>query len=505
MPSAKASEIHFQLTGVVIDGSTVFKSADFAPLYGALIGKDVTLTQMFALPNAITAKYRSAGYILSQAIIPPQKIVGGVVHIHVIEGYVDHVEFKGDVHDLRGLIRKTAEKITESRPLTLKVLERYVQLIGDIPGITVRTVIQPSKNVPGAATIVLILDRTAVSATAQIDNRGSLAIGPVEGLVAVNFNSLLGLDEQTSILLATTGQTRELKYGQFTSSWILGPEGTRFAASGSYSDAKPGGPIAALDAIGHTTTAHGYFDFPLIRSRSENLNLGGGFTFLNSTTDLLGKPYSEDRLRYLSATITYDVADTLLGDTRPASNIVNVDLSQGLDLLGASKTGSPDLSRANGHADFTRFYVEATRVQPLFGRISMALSVAGQLAATPLLTPVQFGLGGSRFGRGYEPSELIGDNGIAASIEGRYDLATGITSIRYAQLYTFYDVGKIWNKEVPAGSFSQASLASAGAGIRFDLFGKLSVDLELAKPLTRPIASRANKDVRLLFNVSTRF
>ncbi len=505
LPSAETAKIHFTLSAVVIDGASVFTDADFAPLYQQLLGKDVTLAQIFELRDAITAKYRKAGFVLSQAIIPPQKIAGGVVHIHVIEGYIDHVDFQGDLHDARGLIEDTAEKITQSRPLDVNALERYVLLISDIPGIAVRTVIKPSEKTPGAATLVFILDRDAVSGQVQIDNRGSRAIGPEEGQIGINLNSIFGLDEQTSLLLATTGQPKQLQYGQLTSAWILNPEGLRFTTSGSYSDSKPSGSIAILGAIGHTLTVHSLLDYPLIRSRSENLHLTAGFSYLNSTTDLLGTKFSDDRLRYFSASAIYDFADTLLSDAYPASTIIDAELSQGLDILDASKTGSPNLSRANGHSDFTRFYAEATRIQSLFDNTSLALSLSGQAAGSPLLSPVQFGLGGSRFGRGYEPSELTGDEGIGASVEGRYDLPFNFDPISAPQLYAFYDLGQIWNIDTLPGTPPQASLASAGIGFRLTFLERFSVGFELAKPLTRSIASRGTKGIRPLFNISTRF
>jgi hemolysin activation/secretion protein len=260
-----------------------------------------------------------------------------------------------------------------------------------------------------------------------------------------------------------------------------------------------------LDAIGHTLTLHGTLDAPLLRSRSENFHISLGFTYLNSRTDLLGTPFSNDRLRYLTARAAYDFSDTLLGDGYPASTIISAELSQGFDILDANKTGSANLSRAGGHSDFTLVYGEATRIQSLFGNTSLALSIAGQHAASPLLTSVQFGLGGSRFGRGYEPSELTGDDGVAGSIEGRYDLPSIAEFLGHPQLYAFYDVGQIWNQEAPLGTPPRESLASVGGGVRFTLLGHFDLDLGLAKPLTRAIASRGNKDIRPLFSISTRF
>jgi hemolysin activation/secretion protein len=499
-----AAKIHFKLADVVIEGATVFSKAQLGRLYRPLVGQDVTLAQLFELRDAITAKYRAAGYILSQAIIPPQKIAAGIIRIRVIEGYVARVEITGNpraINDRRHLIQEMGHRITRERPLTASTLERYVLLIGDIPGISVRTVLKPSKDRSGAADLVLILERKAIGVTAEADNRGSKAIGPFQGQAGIDLNSVFGLDEQLSLRIATTGQPDQLQYGELALTSLVGPVGLRFENSVSYSVSKPGGAIAPLNAIGHTLNGRSLFEYPLIRSRSENLHVTLGFTYLNTKTMLLGALFSDDRLRYASASTTYDVADTLIDDTAPAQNLLYAELSRGFDILDASKTGSANLSRANGHSDFTRFYLEATRTQSVTNNLSVALSMSGQIAAAPLLTTVQFGLGGARFGRGYEPSELTGDDGIAGSAEARYDF----NIFGHPEFYAFYDIGQVWNIDAPLGTAQRASLASAGGGVRFSLTEHFFFDLELAKPLTRPIASRGNKDIRPLFNVSTNF
>ena len=505
LPPAKAASIHFTLTGVVIDGASVFSQADLAPLYQNLLGHEVTLAQIYELRDAITAKYRKAGFVLSQAIIPPQKIAGGIVHIRVVEGYIDHVEFQGKTDDDRGLIREMAEKITESRPLNVKVLERYVLLVSDLPGISVRTVIKPAKDMPGAADLVFILSHALVSGDAEIDNRGSEAIGPEQGQIGIDFNSIYGQDEQTSFLFATTGQPKELQYGRVASMWVLDPEGSRLTLSGSYSRTNPSGQISVLNPTGWAVIGSALFDYPAIRSRSENLNLGAGLTYENSVTKLLGQHFSDDRIRYLSVHATYDAADTFFGDRYPASNIIEGQWYQGLNILDETHTGSIYLSRGNAQSDFSLFTATATRIQSLIDNTSLAVSASGQVSDAPLVVPMQFGLGGSRFGRGYEPSELTGDEGVAASVEARYDIPFFSDIFGHPELYAFYDVGQIWNIDALPGTFSSASLASAGGGIRFTVLGRIDIDFELAKPLTRAIASRGNKDVRPLFNISTRF
>ena len=303
----------------------------------------------------------------------------------------------------------------------------------------------------------------------------------------------------------TTGQTKELQYGRYSSSWLVGPEGTHLDLSASYSHTNPSGAIAVLDPRGHAFNSSAFVDHPLIRSRTTNLNLSAGFTYLNSVTDLLGVPFSNDRLRYLTVRTTFDAADTLLGDAHPASNLLDAEWDQGLNIFDESRSGSNHLSRLNGHSDYSLFVGTATRIQSIAGGTSLALSISGQVASASLLTPVQFGLGGSRFGRGYEPSELTGDDGFAASVEGRYDLPFFSQIIGHPQIYAFYDVGQIWNIDPLPNAPSSASLASAGAGVRFTFLDRFDLDLEIAKPLTRIVASRGDKNFRPLFNISTHF
>lgn len=504
LPPEEAANIKFELVSILIEGSTVYKDSEFVPLYKTLLGREVTLKQIYELRDAITAKYRADGFVLSLAIVPPQKVNGGV-HIRIIEGYIDNVSFEDEIKDRLKLIESIGEKIKQSRPLNIRSLERYVSLIDDLPGISVRTVLMPSKDKQGAADMLIMLKRKSFGGFAAIDNRGSKAIGPVQARIGFDFNSVLGFNEHNSILLATTGEPSELQYGAIQSDWPLNSNGTRLGLSVGYSHTEPGGEISTLESIGTGWTGRLSITHPFILSRSKNLNIGAEFAFRNTTNDLLGIKYSEDRVRSIAVRASFDAADTFFGGRHPASNIITVEASRGLDIFNATETGSATLSRANGHSDFTKLTIDATRIQSITGRISLAIALAAQASADPLLSAEQFGLGGGSFGRGYEPSEVTGDQGVAGSLEARYDFGLGASWFRSPQGYVFYETGKVWNIDPPAGTAKDAALSSAGIGTRFDILDRISVNFEVAKPLTREVASQGNKDVRVFFSVLTLF
>jgi hemolysin activation/secretion protein len=176
---------------------------------------------------------------------------------------------------------------------------------------------------------------------------------------------------------------------------------------------------------------------------------------------------------------------------------------QGLGIFGASQSGDPLLSRDGASGQFSTLDLFYTRYQSLVGPWSLKLSAAGQYASTVLLTSQQFYLGGTAFGRGYDSALVSGDNGIAGSLEIRYDHDLSYRYLKGFQLYGFFDAGTVWN----AGySFSDGlSLDSAGAGVRFFFDDNLRADIGVAFPLSLRAPDNESRTVQILFSLSTSF
>lgn len=153
---------------------------------------------------------------------------------------------------------------------------------------------------------------------------------------------------------------------------------------------------------------------------------------------------------------------------------------------------------------FTKITASLTHGRPLFGDFAIFLDLAGQKSWQPLLLSEQFSLGGARFGRGYDPAELLGDEALVGVAELRYGHTVEWDLVREFQLYGFYDLGAIWNRD-PNSFIRRASLASAGGGIRLTMPQNFSLSLEVAKPLTRPLAPRLDKPVRVFARFAKTF
>ncbi len=166
---------------------------------------------------------------------------------------------------------------------------------------------------------------------------------------------------------------------------------------------------------------------------------------------------------------------------------------------GVLTANNPMASRASGRVDFGKLEGSVGRVQPLFANISAFVAAYGQYAFSSLLSPEQCGYGGARFGRAFDPSQLLGDHCWQALGELRYDLpVTGV--LTQAQLYSFIDYGKVYTIAPAAFTAGSAEGASAGAGLRLAGQNGWATDLTAAKAIEGP-----RDDWRFFFAVTAKY
>lgn len=497
---ADAAGPRFVLRAVAIEGATVYGADELRPLYEELLDREIALDEIFALADAVTVRYRNDGYTLSRAIVPPQTIRDGAVRLTVIEGFVDKVRVEGDTRGRAGLFRAWGEKIKASRPLNVAVLERYSLLANDLPGATVRAVLKPSAETPGAADVIFEVAHQSVEAFGSVDNRAPATTGPLQAQASVTGNSLLGLYDRTTLTVSSASEREHSQFVGARHDQVLGSEGTALSLSASYSRSEPGDVLKDLGLLSESTEFGIEVAHPVIRSRDANLTISGGFTYREVDSEALSARLFRDRLSVASLGGRAAFTDPWNG-----RDAVTLRVHKGLGAFNASARGDPLLTRADGGGDFVKFTGSLSRIQHLGDGLSLYLATTGQYASTQLLASEEFALGGARFGRAYDPSEITGDHGAAVSAEIRYTDQPDIAILSYYQLYGFWDLGATWDIEAGAQP-ARRSAASAGLGLRFGISDRVNGQLELAKPLTRAVALEDDGTAaRLFFRLSARF
>ncbi len=504
---AGADKVNFTLKGLSVEGAATYKESEIRALYADKIGKEVTLAEVFGIANDITMKYRNDGYILTQVVVPPQTIEGGTVRLQVVEGFVDKINIRKENADApinTRDIEAYAAKINAGGALNVAELERQLLLINDLPGVTARSVLSPSATTPGASDMDIILSYDPVDALLSVDNFGSRYLGPVQVGGAVTLNSMLGLNEAITFQTVMAPQSwYELAYGSIGYEQPVGTLGTKAHVRANVTDTEPGHDLEEFDVRGRSYLLNVGVSHPFIRSRTENLTGRFDYDWRRVRSSNNVEETRRDRISALRLGGRYELVETLIG---PAANTVDVELSKGIGLF-ASDEGDENLSRAQGDPNFTKVVLEFQRLQRVTGSVNVLLAARGQKSSDALLSSEEFSIGGMQFGRGYDPSEIAGDDGIAGTVELQWKDPVAFDNgfIESYQLYGFYDVGRVWNKDATTSSQKRDSLASVGPGVRLDLPMEVQAGFAVAFPLTREVETENDKSPRYYFNLSKRF
>lgn len=508
---AGAENITFVLNDIRFDGVSAYSPDQLRAFYASSIGQTISLADLYGIANAMTRKFRNDGYILTQVIVPPQTIDGGTVRLQVVEGYVSRVSValesgaraEGDA--AMSLINDMAARISTGRALNVRDLERYMLLINDLPGVRARGVLAPSPTEVGAAELSVLLQRDPFEAVIGVDNYGTRFLGPVQFSGAASFNSAFGYNERLTAQVALApepGDGLELGYIALNYSQPLLPNGLRLDVNTSYTGTDPGYTLKQFDVKGISRFLGISLSYPFIRTRATSLYTSMTLDLRNVDTRNNIEDTRKDRIRAARLAARLEHLDTLFG---AGLNVADLQLSRGLDIMGASSRNNPNKSRADADGEFTKLNAEVQRLQRITPQVNLLLAARGQLSSGALLSSEEFGVGGMGYGRGYDPSEIVGDDGIAGKVELQWNLPPQFDVLTSNQLFGFYDVGRVWNDDPAAAGLERQSAASAGFGIRAKIMDATSADLTVAFPLTRRVQTMGDKDARVFMSLSHRF
>ncbi|MCB9982853.1 MAG: ShlB/FhaC/HecB family hemolysin secretion/activation protein [Rhodospirillales bacterium] len=499
---ANADKIRFNLSQIEFEGVGVYNEADIRHLYADKLGTSVTLADIYAIATAMTNKYRNDGYILTQVIVPPQTIDGGRVKLRAVEGFVDKITVSGnDQESALKTVRDYARRIQNNGALNVEDLEKFLLLINTLPGVEARSILSPSKTTTGASDLRIIVERDPYDAFLGIDNFGSRYLGPLQLTAAGAINSYFGNNERISGQVVVAPDSREMVFVSLGYDQPIGTYGTQIKTQYSHSNTRPGFDLDQFDVRGKSDFLGVQVEHPFIRTREHSLygNVGIDFRDVQSQNDL--EPTREDRIRTLRIGGRYEFLDNLL---TAGINALSLQFSQGLNILGASSEGDVRLSRPAADPTFFKVNAEAQRLQRVTSSVNLLVAGRAQMSNDALLASEEFGVGGINSGRGYDPSEIVGDDGVSGTVEVQWNEPAPWSFVQDYQLFGFYDIGKVWNDDATI-SDDDESLASAGFGIRADFMEQTKAALSVAFPLTRDVQTQRDDDPKVYFSLNRSF
>lgn len=430
----------FVLRRVRFVGATVFSDAELQTLAAAQLGKAVTLADLEAIAQRAAERYRAAGYLLAQALVPAQDVTSGDVEISLLEGRLGRVQIEVDPAAPIGeaQVRAIVNRLPAGKPLQQTLLNRVLLLLSDLPGVRAEAALEIGEAAGSTDLIVNVSPSRRWDLAFDADNHGSRSTAEYRVGLQGRWNSPLRAGDNLDYRLQL-GSGGHLSFGRVGYERPLGGDGLRFGVAASTLEYALGGDFAALDASGRADVVEAGLTYALTRSRTRNL-----FAKLLLQRKLLEDRFGaaigtsrNKRMSGASFALSYENSDTLLGGGYTSAGVTLLAGELDLDAEGRAN----DARRTAG--GFSHINYNLSRLHAIGPKTHLYLGLAGQIADKNLDSVEKVSLGGPRGVRAYAPSEITADEGHILNAELRYSPTPELS------LQGFYDWGWARRNKLP--------------------------------------------------------
>jgi hemolysin activation/secretion protein len=472
-----------------------------------------TVNQLQAVADSVRALYRDKGFILTQAFVPAQSIVKGVVQIQVLEGKLGAVRVVDNKHYrtstlTSGFTSAIGETVNENE-MDVRILR-----LSSYPGLSVFGVFTPGTE-EGASDLVLKVQREKpVDFTIGADNYGNPSGGEYRAHAGIAWNDPLGIGDVLQLygleaFPVSSDRFSGAKTTYGSGAYALPLFSGQAALSVAYNSNRytPGGQ-ALSSLTGDGSDANLELDVDLLRSRAGRLYVYGRGDYKQAK---LNEPVPigtvEEKLAEGTVGVHFDHTD---GGAR-GQWVGYLEFADGSN----SRSGVETIRIVSDSSyNLERFNLE--RIQGLTAFQFLHFKVAGQHTSDALPSLDQSSLGGPASVRAYAVADYVADKSLIATAEYYFPIP-GLTSRagpggtpwgRLLQIRLFYDYGHgQLNKTLP-GEFPSLTMQGYGGGIQVNASNHLLFNFDVAAPVDASTADRSvlgYKSVRIFAGLNLTF
>lgn len=427
--------MRFHVKAFRIGRMAAFAEADLLPLLQDYTGKELSLADLQRAADTITRHYRDRGYFVARAYLPAQDIRDGIVEIVVLEGKVDRIAVRpsGAIRLHEPIVERTLRSTLPAEASIREAdLERGLLVLGDLPGIDVRSTLSPGATVGASTLTAEVTEGPLVSGNVDFDNFGNKFSGLYRVGGTLNLNDPTGLGDQLNLRATESSGTH---YGRLGYLLPAGSSGLKLGVAYAATRYKLCCEFASLEAKGDAQVATLNALYPFYRSRNFSLYGTAAYDSKHYFNSTVTGTTSDKKARVLALGLNGEGRDNLGGG---GMNNFGLALSDGkLDLDGwaADRAADDATTRANGRYRKTAYSL--ARLQRVGESTSAYAALSGQTAAKNLDSSEKFVLGGPNGVRAYPQGEAPGDEGYLLNLELRHELSPSL------QVAAFFDHGEI--------------------------------------------------------------
>jgi hemolysin activation/secretion protein len=476
--------------------------AAFAQFSGGAPEARMTVGHMVKVADAVTAFYRTNGYLVAKAVLPVQTIgPDSLVRIQIIEGRISEVAVEGAKRYKPSVLRRPSEGLVGTSPQRDPV-ETAVLYTQDYPGVRLFGTFRPGQAAGETRLVLQVLEEERFGFQFGLDNYGTELTGLYRARIDAAWNNTLGFGDQLSASVLQSASPENTTFGSLGYALPLGPRGFRLLLEGSQNAfVVDQAPFDQLQLEGTITSYKLGAEWRYQRGR-----FGNGKVALSYTS----------KASELTALDTLTVTDDEFSVIEFESTVDRIDVRfKGVDQVTAKlRQGVGGNFRTGGQYEenFSIYEARITRAQVLAETQTVVVRLRGQSTDKSISPLEQFSLAGPDAVRAYPVGQLLRHVGQFASVEYQvqapgFSRAPGPFNRQWGdllQVSLFGDYAHGRGAKDRQDRQENAELSGYGAGIRFGVPGSFQFLLEGAKPLSGRLANDG-KDLRFYGNLTYNF
>lgn len=465
-PSGGATVV---LTRIDFDSSTFLTPAELEAVRARYLGRKVDLAEIGKLVQEVNDLYAEKGQVTASAILPPQKLDGGVLKVGLIEGRIGKVTVTGATRTLpfylQSQIRATPQSVVDTPELN-----RRVSIFNRINEVQLRAQLRAGAEFGLTDLELATTEPPRNLAQISYDNQGVRSTGRYQGLLYLKHHNLLGIDD------------RLVFYGSRSRGSLLG--------TGSYS--VPVSPWGTRLGVSYTRSAFHIVTGTIRELRPEGISESRALTLSQPVfaTDAILLQATGSLGTGLSSSKQLDITTAHSGYTKSSGGLTLNISTQSVNSSSAATWARIDYD--DKIAQSTRHFSIASgntaNVLRLNEDIYGLLVGAWQYTGEKQLPGDQiFQIGGPTTVRGYPIGAAFGNSGFYGQAELHYALPD---PLRTLEPFIFLDHGITY-----AITPKSTRATSVGVGLSWRPVDWATLEGGIARPLERVVATQRDREL----------
>ncbi|EHN8833975.1 ShlB/FhaC/HecB family hemolysin secretion/activation protein [Enterobacter hormaechei] len=394
----------FVIRRIELSGATLLSPSAKNRLTAPWINQCLDMALLTRLTDAVSDWYISRGYITSRAFLTEQDLSGGVLHLAVLEGKLQHIRLEG-VPDRT--LKMTFPGL-EGKILNLRDIEQGMEQLNRVRQRPVEIEIFPGDRQGYSVVNLTATPEFPLSGSVSFDNSGQKSTGTGQLNGALYGNNLLGLADKWFISGGRSSDFSNSKDAQNFAAGVSIPYGYGLLDY-SYSWSNY---LSTIDnngyfwrSTGDTETHRLTGSWVLFRNGDIKTGVSAGITHR------INRNYLDD---VLLATSSRKLSSLSLGinhTQKIASGVatLNPTFTQGVPWFGAEDDS--DKQGDVPKAEFRKWSLNGSFQRPLADKLWWLTSVYFQWSPDRLYGSERLTLGGETSVRGFKEQYISGDNG----------------------------------------------------------------------------------------------